>query len=265
MMTDEEEDAASGEMNNWRQFQGTELGSLMSQLYGNKNKPKINYPKPQSKGSLVPSKKFIPGGAKIDAEDPRKVTRRPVNIAVPTRFKEPTEALNPIDIINRRKSADTIKLEIDDIKMRQSHYRPAYVQPISGDAEKERLNQIFTFKGGKGLPQELTHPEGEMPLEVAARRKEEERMDAVRQKKGLGPSAATLRSMKSSAQSYNGARGRASMSVNEQLADQVSREIEERRQHLAEMRELGMIKPDKERALVNEIARKVEELKELMV
>jgi hypothetical protein len=31
------------------------------------------------------------------------------------------------------------------------------------------------------------------------------------------------------------------------------------------MRELGMIKPDKERALVNEIARKVEELKELMV
>lgn len=243
-----------GEMENWKQFHGTELGSLMSQIYGNQNKPKINYPKLQTKKTADPPKIFIPGGAKQEAEDPRKSTRRAVNIAVPKNFKEKSEHIKPIEVINRRRSAESIKQEIDEIKLRQTHYRPAYRQPISGDEEKERLNQIFTFKGGKGLPTELTHPEGEMPLEVASRRKEMERMDAVRTKRGLAPNRP----------GPSIGRTRAPLSENEQLAEHISSEIEERRQHLQDMMEMGELKPEKERQLKAEIAAKVRELQSLM-
>lgn len=242
-------------MDNWKQFHGTELGSLMSQIYGNQNKPKINYPKLQTRKAVEAPKTFIPGGAKQEAEDPRKATRRVVNIAVPKNFKEKGDSVNPIDVINRRRSAESIKQEIDEIKLRQTHYRPAYRQPISGDEEKERLNQIFTFKGGKGLPTELTHPEGEMPLEVASKRKEMERMDAVRTKRGLAPNRPGAGAV--------GGRGRAPLSENEQLAEHISSEIEERRQHLEEMLELGELRPEKERQLKAEIAAKVRELQSL--
>jgi hypothetical protein len=32
-------------MENWKQFHGTELGGLLGKIYGNDNKPLINYPK----------------------------------------------------------------------------------------------------------------------------------------------------------------------------------------------------------------------------
>jgi hypothetical protein len=253
--------AEDGEMNNWRQFQGTELGALMGQIYGNQNKPKINYPKLQTKAKPLEHKTFIPGGGKIDAEDPRKATRRTVNLEVPKNFQEKRENVKPIDVINRRRSADSIKAEMDEIKLRQTHYRPAHVKPISGAEEKERLNQIFTYKGGKGLPQELTHPMGEMPLEVESRRKEAERMDAVRIKRGLGPSAGTL-----AISGSNGARrgSRGVLSENEQMQEMIRSEIEERREHLQEMQELGGLKPEKEKQMKLEIARKVAELEGLM-
>lgn len=248
-------------MDNWKQFQGTELGALMSQLYGNQNKPKINYPKMQRKKIDSEQKMFIPGGAKLEAKDPRKATRRVVNIDVPKQFQQRNESIKPIDVINRRRSADSIKAEIDEIKLKQSHFRPAYVQPISGAEEKERLNQIFTFKGGKGLPSELTHPVGEMPLELESRRKEMERMDAVRAKRGLGPSSRTLDMNAKSAASR---RVSAPLSEREQLADQVRAEIEERREHLQEMLELGGLKPEKEKQMKLEIERKVAELQRLL-
>ena len=45
-----------------------------------------------------------------------------------------------------------IKKEIDDIVMRQNHYRPGHVRAVATDAEKDRLNQIFTHHGGTTLP-----------------------------------------------------------------------------------------------------------------
>lgn len=246
-----------GEMNNWKQFQGTELGALMGQIYGNQNKPKINYPKLQTrKPKPLEQKTFIPGGAKIDAEDPRKATRRPVDIEVPKNFKERSENIKPIDLINRRKSAETIKTEMEEIRLKQARYRPANVKPISGPEEKERLNQIFAYKGGKGLPQELTAPTGEMPLEIENRRKEAERADAVRIKRGLAP-----RFVPSKNSSVRTAKP---LSENELLAEQVRAEIEERREHLEEMKALGALKPEKERQLKIEISRKIAELESLM-
>ena len=77
------------EMNNWKQFQGTELGSLMSSIYGNQNRPKISYPKPKTKPMTKEqmAKGFQYVGAKPDAADPRKSTRRDVKINRPKNFR----------------------------------------------------------------------------------------------------------------------------------------------------------------------------------
>jgi hypothetical protein len=236
-------------MDNWKQFQGTELGGLLGSIYGNQNRAKINYPVPKQKQNNE-KKEFIPGGGRIDATDPRKSTHKAVSLNVPKPTgrggKENDEfaSLKPIDFIPKRKSADTIKVEIDDIRLKQERFRPAHVKPISSEPEKERLSQIFTFKGGKGLPQELTHPIGEMPLEAAQRAKERERIDAVRQKRGL-----LVVQQKSEPV----------LSVNEQLAQQISREIEELTDHFEEMKALGLSK-EKERQIRHEISIKIQEL-----
>lgn len=135
-------------MENWKQFHGTELGGLMSQLYGNQNKPKINYPKPKQRKDSQPTAVFLPGGGKVTAVDPRKATRRPVSIDVP----KPTGGVKskdykPIDLVIRRRNSDMIGKELEEIRMKQTYYRPAHTRDISSDAEKERLSQMFTHKG----------------------------------------------------------------------------------------------------------------------
>lgn len=256
----------------WKQFQGTELGGLLAGIYGNTNKPKINYPKPKSKITNIEPKTFIPGGAKTGSSDPRKTTRRIANINVPKvgshSSSSHSNSLVNLDYdennfaaygtyVNSRKSADAIKIELDDIRMKQSHYRPAYIQPFSSDAEKDRLSQIFTFKGGKALPQELTHPMGVMPLELEAKRREAEQLQNQRMKRGLhvlardATTTTTTRPMK------------AMMSDNEQLAEQINGEIQDRMHHIQEMKELGMLKPADERTIRAEIARKLEEIKSI--
>jgi hypothetical protein len=246
-------------MENWKQFQGTELGSLLGSIYGSKSAIKINYPKVKANSSSNLEKKdFIPGGAKLDASDPRKITRKSVNLKVPKPVGRNNSGVNLdgsdengyklIDIIPKRRSADVIKNEIEDIRMRQEKYRPAHVQAYSSDREKDRLNQIFTFKGGKGLPEELTHPVGEAPFETQQRQKEKERLDSIRMKRGLmvvnQPSEPRL-------------------SVNEQMAQHISREIEERTQHYEEMKKIGGISAEQDRRMRQEIAIKVDELKRI--
>ena len=141
---------------NWRQFQGTELGPVMARLYGNENRPVINYPKPKSK-KFEPHPTFIPGGASHNATDPRKTTRNYVNIdiPIPTGGKMRTK-FSMVDAIPKRRGEETIQKEMDDIRMRQAYYRPAHSQATSSDMEKDKLAQICQYKGGKGLPEELT-------------------------------------------------------------------------------------------------------------
>lgn len=231
------------EQEHWRQFQGTELGALMSQIYGNQNKPKINYPKPtKSTKPLLPDKQFMVGG-NVHASDPRKATRRPVNIAVPKHVPQKRE-ITAIDVVSRRRNADSIKQEIDDIKMKQTHYRPAYQAPYSSDVEKDKLSQIFTYKGGKGLPEEMTQIAGEAPFEAEQRRKEEQRLEAIRMKR----SGAVARHQP------------AKMSEDELIMQQITQELDERRQHLEDMKEIGISKQEESR-LRTEIARKLEELR----
>ena len=76
--------------NSWQEFHGTELGSVLQGLYG--NKPKINYPKPkQKKNAFDPSKqKFQPVNSKVveGATNPKKSTRRDIagRVSIPRGF-----------------------------------------------------------------------------------------------------------------------------------------------------------------------------------
>jgi hypothetical protein len=242
-------------MENWKQFHGTELGSLLGSIYGSQSNVKINYPKPKQQRTPSEKKLFIPGGASSESSDPRKVTRRAANVVVPkptgrTARDDEFSSLKPVDLIPKRRSAEHIKSEMEDIKLKQERYRPAHVKPISSESEKEKLSQIFTFKGGKALPEEMTHPVGETPLELQQRRKEKERIDAIREKRGL-----SVIGKQNSAPAI--------LSVNEQLAQQVSREIEERTTYLHEMKGLGGLSAAKERQVRQEIQSKVYELQKL--
>jgi hypothetical protein len=95
---------------NWKQFQGTELGSLLSGIYG--NKPKIVYPKLNrvSSGSTIENREgWRPTINKPTAVDPRKTTRRPIDLIVPKmKGGKSHKSLALIDCIPRRKNENVI-------------------------------------------------------------------------------------------------------------------------------------------------------------
>ena len=64
-------------MENWKKFQGSELGSLLAGIYGG-TRPKINYPKPKQNKSApnIKDSTWRAVSNKPDAVDPRKTTRR---------------------------------------------------------------------------------------------------------------------------------------------------------------------------------------------
>eukprot|EP01038_Epipyxis_sp_PR26KG_P010588 gene10588-14225_t len=253
------------EIPHWQQFHGTELGALMNQLYSNQHKPKINYPKfkKSSTNSLPVNGKFIGVGANPHAVDPRKSTRKQINISVPqfnshSRYNSQDEDENTIsssnkypliDMIPKRKSNNLIKNEMEEIKLRQQYYRPANTHAVSTEHEKERLNQIFTHKGGKGLPEGFIHPIGETPFERADKKKEQERIQQIKFKRSGSNSLMKISTPPT---------------VSDQLMEQISDEINERREYLLEMENLGGLKKQDEIKLRSEISQKVEELKRLM-
>lgn len=239
-------------MDNWKQFQGTDLGSLMGSIYGNENKPKINYPKPKSKAkALPPSAPFLPGGAKAGASDPRKATKVDKKVNVPTVGRGGGgRTHSKVDFIPHRRSESSSKAEIEDINMRQQHFRPAYVKAVSTEAEKDKYSQICTYKGGKGLPAEMTHPQGEAPFERAQKKQEADRMRLAREKhalkRGQVPTAAP--------------RAAPALSHQENLATQISAEIQERCDYLDEMTAMGAT-PAEMATVRGEISKRVAELK----
>jgi hypothetical protein len=238
---------AEEKLDNWKQFQGTELGSLMAQLYSNQNKPKINYPKPkQRKDDVLHPQRFSYTGSDPDATDPRKTTKTVVAVKVPKLTGKDASGtqVHAVDLISKRRSADSIKVEIEDIRLKQSHFRPAYIQPISSDAEKDRLSQIFTFKGGKGLPDELLNPIGETPLEAQARTKESERLNAIYARRNPPKKLVAAPIV---------------LNEKEQLKQQIFEEIDERRTYLDEMK-ASKTKIHNEKAIQGEIAKRLSEL-----
>ena len=212
---------------NWQQFRGTELGGLLQTIYG-QPRPAINYPKPKTK-AFQPDGKFKSSGAA-----PIVATRRNVTVAVPrvggaaassssrTRDDDrPRPA--PVDCIARRKQVDRIKAEQDEFKIQQTFYRGPMVREM-GEREKDRCAQIFGFKGGKALPDELTCPAGDAPFELAEKRRERERVEKVMERRNPAKYAAMRQPTAPM------------LSEVEQLKEQIVSEINERRSYLEDMR-----------------------------
>ena len=243
--------------NAWKAFDtSSEAGRLLRQIYGSKGPP-VNIPLPRkSKTSKVPTDGWRPVSNKPTAVDPRTATRsfakeRQVDVPQPVRPRG--KKYSAIDFVERKRTNTVIGHEINDMKMRQEAYRPAHVRP-QGEAEKVRLGEINAFRGGKGLPEEMTAVKMEvLPSEQIARAKEADRLDRVRRRR------AGLPEYGSDAPSKPGSRAGSGMGA---LAGQLVEEIEERRAHLAEMEELGMISGN-ERTIAGEIKQRLTELKRI--
>ena len=93
-----------------------------------------------------------------------------------------------------------------------------------------------------------------MPLELAEKRKEKEQLQALRMKRGLSTTEKQLLPTSSD---------RRYKTENEEFIDQIQIEIDERLQHIQEMKQLNMLKPSDERNMRLEIANKIEEIKSL--
>jgi len=248
----------SGEDNQaWRQFHGTELGGLLSSIYGGQRR-QIRYPTPKRNPFDPSAVKFRPVNSTLQASDPTKTTRRSVEVAVPRNFgkTESKENLLAVNAIPSRRSEEAIRVELEEINMRQRNYRPAYVQP-RGDLEKERLAQICMYKGGKGLPVVL--PVGETPMEAAAKKSLQQKNAAfLLQRRIARGDQRAFETAGSGGKSQVSPR----MSTEDKLAEQIRKEIEERSDHLEEMRAIG-ISAKEDARLQSDISRRIEEMRNL--
>ena len=244
---------------NWRQFQGTELGGLMNRLYGG-DKPQVNYPKPKQK-KFQPTGGFIGLGAKAGADDVRKhtIVKAP-HVDVPVvgtgSGSGRRKKFSAVDFIPKKRGELDSRREIDDIKMRDNYYRPAAGPSYSSEAEKDKLSQINQYKGGKGLPLELTQAAGEAPFEAVKRQKEKERIQSVRNAKLMATGK------------YKEPVPLAQLSLDEELMEQISDEIKERNDYLQELMEPSGGAPSaKTTAIIarvkGEISERVKQLKKL--
>lgn len=243
-----EECSGDENMENWKQFQGTELGSLLGSIYGKKTS--INYPKPKAGNKPLSHGTFISGGS-VDAADPRKSTRKKVEVEAPTFSKKsgPATIAHPVDYIPHRRQETVIRAELDDIKMRQTHYRPAHTHAISSETEKQRFSEICTYKGGKGLP--IVLPVAEAPFEIAERERIARLNEEHRFKRTGIPAPSKPR--------------QSNISADEQLAMQITSEIDERRAFIEESRSRGALTTQEENKLKGEIASRLRELQRLDV
>ena len=227
----------------WRQFQGTELGGLMTQIYGNKTaQARVRYPRPAKKtvSTFLPAQSFVSSGNPSRTANPRPVRK----VVVPT-FSHPSSATKAqIEVIPKRRNETVIRTELDDIRMRQTHYRPPPGRGCGAEAEKERFREICAHKGGKALPDSCLPPPSETPLETRQRLAESRRIEELKARrnplKHLAPSE---------------------LSVEDRLTQQVVEEVNERRAYLEDMRRLGALRPEVEEKLKSEIAFRLREMK----
>lgn len=149
---------------------------MLKQLYGNSaGHPNIAYPKLTTRKPTGKKAAFIPGGARATAADPRSRVKRDVKIAVPGPPRRES-AYRPIDFVRKKKNARDINEQLEEMRMRNDAYRPPNVRGYSTEAEKARVQEKFQFGGGKGLPEEMTHPSGPLPSDLRAAKKEEQRV-----------------------------------------------------------------------------------------
>lgn len=164
-------------------FDGTATGRLLRQLY-KQRAPNIIYPKPKP-------------------EVKRPVVRPPKPVVRVPRRKVAVEERHPIEDVQRKGKGR---------KFVPNTYKPSPGRGY-GDEEKRRLQDVFQYSGGKGLPEELTQPKGKTPQE----RREEAR---VRRE-------------------WNKRRGEVVEEAAPEDGWSLEREIAERQEYVRQMRALG--------------------------
>ena len=179
--------------------------------------------------------KFIPAGGKAavncrgggEWREKQKEVRVPRMGAAPRRFA-------PIELVSHRRSQRSIRTEVAR-NDRKEHWGPGVgPRALSTDAEKQRLQAAFSWKGGNALPQELLPGKLELP--------------------GAGAQAKVAVPVPGP----KGDRG----GTQEQLFEEIMGEIEERKKFLDSMRILGAAK-EHEARIQAEIQQRVRELESL--
>jgi hypothetical protein len=226
----------------------------MHKLYGNQYKPQINYPSVKTK-AMEKGGAWMPNAKNVNAADPRMAKfnkQKAMSVKVPKSQRQ-GHSYAAVDLVPRRRNADDCNSFIQDINMRTSAYRPGNINAFSTDAEKERLAEVFTHKGGHALPAELTNMVGPMPSEIRQRQAEFQRVEEAKASRrarlngGVDP-------MEKAAVAAAPER-----SVKDQLFDQVYSEICERRAHQELLEETGEGAATR-RSIANEISARVSKL-----
>ncbi|ETV89494.1 hypothetical protein H257_00758 [Aphanomyces astaci] len=144
----------------WRAFgSDTEAGRLLKKLYCGNSKPVINYPKVKTKKQQTPAGPFIPGGGGIGADTRSNnlaASNTARSIKVPTLGNQSTHQYHAIDVIPaHRRHKDVIDKELGQIKRSIEGFRPSVASYPGSQAEKQKLQQRFTYAPGTILPQEM--------------------------------------------------------------------------------------------------------------
>ena len=212
---------------NWKAFRknNTEAGRLLARLYGVEGvcdaRAKISYPKPKQQKRTFLAHRQVWRDVGSSARDPKEQKHNRAGaaaVSVPKFRQKQIKQKAAIDCIPRRKPASICMSE----REKQEAYRPPTKPAVSAE-EKEKLCEINTFRGGKGLPRDLTHPEGELPSSIL-RREEEEKRKLLTNAKG-DKDANSMSTSKAST---------------DLLFDQVVKEIKERQQFQLEMELAGV-------------------------
>ena len=253
----------------WRAFSmDTPAGRMLSKLYQGRGQTRVNYPKlrrrarndgrsGQGKGdgeggeTALIQPKFIPAGGKVTVNcrgggewrEKQKEVRVPRMGAAPRRFA-------PIELVSHRKSHRSIRSDVAR-NDRKEHWGPGVgPRALSTDAEKQRLQAAFAWRGGNALPQELLP--GKLELPGAGPGPVPGSGTAPREGAGAQVKAAVP------VPGPKGARG----GTQEQLFEEIMGEIEERKKFLDSMRILGAAK-EHEARIQAEIQQRVRELESL--
>ena len=252
----------------WRAFkQDTEAGRLLARLYGveaGSNKPKVSYPKlkPKQKGrengesNLQHKTQWRSVGAPNTRDPTEKRYDRAKAAAVPVpkfgRNKGKRKA--EVDIIPRRRPAASCKVEIDHGKQNKKAYRPPRQNAVYTDAEKDKLNEINTYRGGRILPTDLTHPVAPMPSEIKQKQQEAERVREARTRRKFRVKGSSSRD--ADVGGLIDVRPKSSKDI---LFDQIVEEIKDRRKFQLEMERCQAGGQSREK-IVNEISARAKEL-----
>ena len=226
------------EPENWEQFRGSEIGGLLSNIYGTE-KAVVRYPR-------LFQKKIDP----IKSCEGSGTAKRKGRVSVPKVGLEKSSipSIAAVDCIARRKKESIIKVELDEIRSRQNFYRPAYRHSL-GDQEKEKLNQICQCKGGKILPEDLAYPITKTPLEVAAILVDNQKRHQFKER--TRPTQLSDKGLCSPV-----------LSPLEQMKEQVAGEISERTIYLQDLRNTGLRPPNDSR-IRSEISLRLKELSKM--